>query len=244
MHYALPSRGKPDPFLFQISLGGCQSRALPLTRDAPARPQGRSENAAAILPDRSSNGSRSAAGRRAPIRSSSWRKAQAGKSVLLIAPTGAGKTLAGFLPTLTDLARPAEAKAGRSAPRHPHALHFAAEGAGRRHRTQSDEAGQRDGPAVDAWKRAPATRRRTSASARSSRRRTFCSTTPEQLALLIATSGREALLRGSALRRLRRAAFAGDIQARPSAVAGLARLRRYRARPAGDRSVGDRRGAG
>ena len=31
----------------------------------------------------------------------SW---QAGASALLIAPTGAGKTLAGFLPTLTDLA--------------------------------------------------------------------------------------------------------------------------------------------
>ncbi|QPC88606.1 ligase-associated DNA damage response DEXH box helicase [Mesorhizobium sp. NBSH29] len=44
-------------------------------------------------------------------------KAQVGKSVLLIAPTGAGKTLAGFLPSLTDLAvrpkrKPGEAHRG------------------------------------------------------------------------------------------------------------------------------------
>src|SRR4051794_16595146 len=31
-------------------------------------------------------------------------KAQAGRSALLVAPTGAGKTLAGFLPTLVELA--------------------------------------------------------------------------------------------------------------------------------------------
>ena len=44
-------------------------------------------------------------------------RAQAGRSALLIAPTGAGKTLAGFLPSLVDLAsrpkrRPGEAYRG------------------------------------------------------------------------------------------------------------------------------------
>ena len=41
-------------------------------------------------------------------------KARAGRSTLLIAPTGAGKTLAGFLPTLVELT---EAAAGRRGPR-------------------------------------------------------------------------------------------------------------------------------
>ena len=41
-------------------------------------------------------------------------KAQAGQSVLLIAPTGAGKTLAGFLPSLTDLAERPKRKAGEA----------------------------------------------------------------------------------------------------------------------------------
>jgi ATP-dependent Lhr-like helicase len=37
-------------------------------------------------------------------------KARAGRSALLIAPTGAGKTLAGFLPTLVELSSPSSAK--------------------------------------------------------------------------------------------------------------------------------------
>ena len=39
-----------------------------------------------------------------------------GRSVLLIAPTGAGKTLAGFLPSLTELARRPKRKPGEAAP--------------------------------------------------------------------------------------------------------------------------------
>ncbi|MEO3998052.1 ligase-associated DNA damage response DEXH box helicase [Mesorhizobium sp. CAU 1732] len=41
-------------------------------------------------------------------------KARAGASALLIAPTGAGKTLAGFLPSLTDLAARPKRKAGEA----------------------------------------------------------------------------------------------------------------------------------
>lgn len=41
-------------------------------------------------------------------------RAQGGQSVLLIAPTGAGKTLAGFLPALADLAERPKRKQGQA----------------------------------------------------------------------------------------------------------------------------------
>ncbi|MCT9000054.1 ligase-associated DNA damage response DEXH box helicase [Chelativorans intermedius] len=49
-------------------------------------------------------------------------RTRAGRSVLLIAPTGAGKTLAGFLPSLTDLA--AKGTAGPARPHGPHTLYI------------------------------------------------------------------------------------------------------------------------
>jgi ATP-dependent Lhr-like helicase len=51
-------------------------------------------------------------------------KARAGRSALLIAPTGAGKTLAGFLPTLVELAAPSSrGGAGRGAHASGNGLH-------------------------------------------------------------------------------------------------------------------------
>jgi ATP-dependent Lhr-like helicase len=47
-------------------------------------------------------------------------KARAGRSALLIAPTGAGKTLAGFLPTLVELIEvSAPMRSSPLPPRHP-----------------------------------------------------------------------------------------------------------------------------
>ena len=47
-----------------------------------------------------------------------------GRSMLLIAPTGAGKTLAGFLPSLTDLAARGKPKPGTAGARLLHTLYI------------------------------------------------------------------------------------------------------------------------
>ena len=60
-------------------------------------------------------------------------KAAAQRSSLLIAPPGAGKTLASFLPSLVRLA----ARTPEKGAFHRHALYFTAEGADGRHRAQS-----------------------------------------------------------------------------------------------------------
>jgi len=103
--------------LFQISLGGGWSARYlwRVTRQGKPRPD--PKTTPAILPDQFIKwfGERGWSPRAHQIELLA--KAQAGQSVLLIAPTGAGKTLAGFLPTLTDLAtkpkrKPGEARRG------------------------------------------------------------------------------------------------------------------------------------
>ncbi len=178
---------------------------------------------------------------RAPDRAAG--KAQAGKSVLLIAPTGAGKTLAGFMPTLTDLADRPKRKPGE-ARRGIHTLYISPlKALAVDIERNLDEAGRRDGPAGDDG---DAHRRHAGAQAPAPEARAARHIAHHARAARAADRdvGREALLRGSALRRLRRAAFAGDLEARPSAVARAGAAARHRARPAGDRPVGDRRRSG
>ncbi len=178
-------------------------------------------------------------------------RARDGRSVLLIAPTGGGKTLAGFLPTLVELAergaKPrrmvSTGKELRRSGGPAYALHLAAEGARRRHRAQPRDAGPRDGAAdphrnphrrhADLEAPAPAPR-----SARH----------PAHHARAAGAAAGErrcaVSVRQPPARRARRAARAGHLQARRSAVAGPGAAVAARARPGDDRPVGDRGRAG
>ncbi len=107
--------------------------------------------------------------------------AAAGRSALLIAPTGAGKTLAGFLPSLVELAG-----APRRTRRPSHALHFAPEGAVGRRGAQPRHPRARDGPRHP--HRDPHGRYIVhEASAPAARPSRYSLTTPEQIALLLAS---------------------------------------------------------
>ena len=167
-------------------------------------------------------------------------KAAAGRSTLLIAPTGAGKTLAGFLPSLVALhARERQETPGRRA-RHPHALYLAAEGARRRYRAQPRGAGRRDRPEGEARnphrrhlrRQAPASEAETAGhpagdagaggpAAGRARRRPF--------------------LRRPRHRHLRRTARAGHQQARRSPLAGPGAAAHARAEPEDHRPLRHRR---
>ena len=164
--------------------------------------------------------------------------AGAGRDTLLIAPTGGGKTLAGFLPSL-DRSRAARQQAPSRRRGHPHALYLAAQGAGRRHRAQSRGAGRGDGAADHGSRPAPATRRRRTRARQRTRPPDILLTTPEQLALLLAAPRRGRPVRRAQMRRARRAACAGHLQARRSAGARPGAAANAGARAHDHRPVGD-----
>ena len=110
------------------------------------------------------------------------RSAKACEDVLLIAPTGAGKTLAGFLPSLVDLDR-------RNAPPGLHTLYISPLKALATDVARNLEiADRRDAASRSASRPAPATHRPANASASAATRREILLTTPEQLALLLASA--------------------------------------------------------
>ena len=101
-------------------------------------------------------------------------RAEAGESTLLIAPTGAGKTLAGFLPSLTDLTRRGKIPPG-SAFTGIHTLYVSPlKALAVDIERNLDEAGRGDGPAGHRRKPHRRYAAMPSASARSSTRRIFC----------------------------------------------------------------------
>ncbi len=96
----------------------------------------------AMLPAKFQTGSRPAAGSARAHQLALVAHAEKGESVLLVAPTGGGKTLAGFLPSLIDSGGQTQT---RPQARPAHALYLAAQGAGGRRGAQSGHTHPRDG---------------------------------------------------------------------------------------------------
>ena len=170
-------------------------------------------------------------------------KAREDRSALLIAPTGAGKTLAGFLPTLVELSSKSFPPCGKEQPRPAHALHLALEGARGRYRAQSGNADRRDGAADQG--RDPHRRHAGVAAAAAA---ALSAGHPAHHA---GATGAVAVVRRRAVsvfvaqaHRARRAACAGDLQARRSAVARPGAAVAAGAADARHRAVGDGRRAG
>ena len=114
-------------------------------------------------------------------------RARAGKSVLLIAPTGAGKTLSGFLPSLTELAAGKPRRPGTPAPFGPHTLYISPLKA-----LAVDIARNLEAPVAEMGLRVTIETRTGDTPAHKRRRQALAPpdillTTPEQLALLLAS---------------------------------------------------------
>jgi hypothetical protein len=175
-------------------------------------------------------------------------KARDDASALLIAPTGAGKTLAGFLPTLVELSSPAAKgggeksliSTGRGVKRTGglHTLYISplkalAVDIARNLETPIAEMGCRSRS-----RPAPAIRRCRGGSGSGAIRRTSCSPRRSNWRCCCPPTTRRSVLLAQA-HRARRAACARHLQARRSAVAGPGAAVAAGARDARDRSVRD-----
>jgi ATP-dependent Lhr-like helicase len=167
-----------------------------------------------------------------------------GRSMLLIAPTGAGKTLAGFLPSLTELAARGKPKPGAAGGRSLHTLYISPLKA---LAVDIERNLARPVEEMDLPVRIE-TRTGDTPQSKRARQRTnppdILLTTPEQVSLLIANASRRAVVQGSALRHLRRIALADRLQTRSSAIAGAGAAQATGPGPAHDRPVGHRRRSG
>ncbi|BCP51693.1 DNA ligase-associated DEXH box helicase [Kaistia sp. 32K] len=107
--------------MFQFSLGDDRAARYLSNVTHQFRPQADPGSLVASLPDSFADWFARRGWAPRPHQLALLEKAAENRSALLIAPTGAGKTLAGFLPTLVDLAtRPPAGKGGRG----PHTLYI------------------------------------------------------------------------------------------------------------------------